>query len=96
MAKVENPSTGTQSSVAASATSVLILAKNTGRQGALIYNDSTQVLYLLLANDTASTSNFSVKVSPDDTFVLDERDYTGAVYGVWAAAAGNARVTEFA
>jgi len=84
--------TGTQTSVAGSATNVTLLASNTSRKGALIYNDSTAILYVRL-QATATTSNFSVKMFSDDTYEVPF-GYTGIIDGIWASAAGNARITE--
>lgn len=88
--------TGTKANVASSASSVTILAANTARKGAIIYNDSTQVLYLDLTGGTASNSSYSVQVPSQGYFeVPGPSIYTGAITGIWAAANGNARVTEF-
>jgi hypothetical protein len=86
--------TGTQSSVAGSATDVTILAANSGRGYALMYNESTAVLTLLFANATSSTTVKSIDVRPYDT-VSTPDNYTGVVKGFWASATGSARVTEF-
>lgn len=90
------PTAGTQSSVAASASSVTILAANAARKGATIYNDSSVVLYLLLTTGTASATAFTIKLAADESFVLGNGDYTGIIKGIWASATGSARVTEFA
>lgn len=88
--------TGTKTSVAGSASSVTILASNTSRKGALIYNDSTALLYLDLSGGTASTSSYSVQVPSQGFFEAPgPAVYTGAITGIWASATGNARVTEF-
>jgi hypothetical protein len=74
---------------------VAILASNSSRLGATIYNDSTAALYLLLASGSASATNFTVKVAADGYYEVPF-GYTGAIDGVWASnASGNARVTEF-
>lgn len=86
-------STGTQTSVAGSAASVTILAANANRRGASIYNDSTAILYIRM-QATASTSNFSVKLFPEDFYEVPF-GYTGIIDGIWASATGNARVTEY-
>jgi translation elongation factor EF-Tu-like GTPase len=93
------PSTGTITSVNDTNTSVTILAANRNRKGAAIFNDSTADLYLALADVTASTTNFSVKLGPGDYFELpvglDGTVYQGVIRGIWASdAAGAARVTE--
>lgn len=88
--------TGAKSNVGSSASSVTILASNASRKGAIIYNDSTQILYLDLSGGTASNSSYSVQVPSQGYFeVPGPSIYTGLITGIWAAANGNARVTEF-
>jgi hypothetical protein len=88
--------TGTKSNVGSSGSSVTILASNTSRKGAMVYNDSTQILYLDLSGGTASNSSYSVQVGSQGFFELPGPTiYNGAITGIWASANGNARVTEF-
>lgn len=98
-AKLAGPTTGTQSDVSDTASDVSILASNASRKGACFFNDSTSQLYLLLANDTASATNFSVRVAPGGYYELPVCQggvYTGVVKGIWSAdASGACRVTEF-
>lgn len=80
--------------------STTILAANESRKGAAIYNDSTVTLYLLLKDDTATSSNYSVKMMADDFFELpigqDGNVYKGKITGIWASnASGAAKITEF-
>lgn len=90
------PSVGTQTSVASSASDATILAANVARKGAIIYNDSTAILYILLAVGTSSTSNYSMQIPANGgSFTLNPGEYTGVIKGLWASANGNARVTEF-
>jgi hypothetical protein len=88
----QKAATGTQTTVAASVSNVTLLAANSSRLGATIYNDSTAILYIRL-QASASTSNFTVKLFPDDYYEVPF-GYTGIIDGVWASATGNARVTE--
>lgn len=90
-------SSGTETNVASSATDVTVLAANSSRRSVIIYNDSTQTLYLLLASGTSSSSNYTVQMPPNSTFEYPQGPYiyTGIIKGIWAAANGNARVTEF-
>lgn len=89
-------SIGTQTSVASSASDTIILAANTVRKGAIIYNDSTAILYILLAVGTSSTSNYSMQIPANGgSFTLNPGEYTGIIKGIWASANGFARVTEF-
>lgn len=85
--------TGTITSVASSATSVTLLALNTGRKYATFYNESTAVLYLATAA-TATTSAYTVQI-PASGFYEFSTAYTGVISGIWASANGNVRITEF-
>lgn len=87
--------TGTKSNVASSASSVTLLAANAARKQAAIFNDSTQILFLDLSGGTASASSYSVQLQANNYFELPVPPYTGAITGIWGAANGNARVTEF-
>lgn len=89
------PRTPTTTSVASSASSVLILAANVNRKGVLICNDSTAILRLSFSNP-ATTANAFVAIPAAGTFALDPSLLaTGAIYGIWSAANGTAQVTEF-
>jgi hypothetical protein len=85
--------TGTQSSVSGAASDTTILAANTSRRGATVYNDSTAILYILLANATSSATVFTVKVAAGGYYEAPY-GYTGIIKGIWASATGSARVTE--
>ncbi len=86
-------STATETSVAASSTTVTILSSNASRLGATIWNDSsTATLYLKLGT-TASTSSYTAQVFPSGYYEVPY-GYTGEIDGIWSSAVGNARVTE--
>lgn len=85
--------TAVLSSVAASATSVPLLAANPDRASASVYNESTSVLYLALAA-TASATAYTVAIPASGYYELVAPAYTGAISGIWASANGNARITE--
>jgi hypothetical protein len=89
--------TGTLSNVSGSASSVTVLAANTARKGATIVNDSTALLYLKFGS-SASTSSYTVVLagaaSAPFAYYEVPFGYTGIITGIWASAAGNARVTE--
>lgn len=90
------PSTGSQSSVAASLTSVTIKAANANRIGLTVFNDSNAgILYLLLGAGTASSTVFSVALQKGGGYYEVPYGYTGVINGVWSVASGAARVTEF-
>jgi hypothetical protein len=84
----------TTSNVAASVTSVQLLAANAARKGALVCNDSPALLWLKLGT-TASATSFTVKLFPDAYYEVPAA-YTGRIDGLWESAAGGgaARLTE--
>lgn len=84
--------TATRSDVASSATSVTVLASNASRKGAIIFNDSTKILYMKFGT-TASATDFTVKMMPGDYYEIPF-GFTGRLDGLWASVNGNARVTE--
>ena len=82
--------------IPSSATSVILMRARPDRRGATIFNDSTQVLYVRLGESgggVASTSDYTIQMATL-TYYEVPFDYTGPIYGIWAAANGNARVTE--
>jgi hypothetical protein len=88
------PSTaGTTTNVTASITSISLAAANANRKGLNIYNDSTSKLYIGYgATVTVATAAFVIDAR--QLYELPE-EYTGQISGIWIAANGNARVTEF-
>lgn len=88
--------TGTESNVASTAAAggATILAANANRLGGSVYNDSTQILYLLVGAGTVSSTVYSVAMAASSYFEIPF-NYTGILQGIWASANGNARVMEF-
>jgi hypothetical protein len=88
-------STPTITQVGSSATSETIIATNVNRKGLLIFNDSTQILYLLYGSGAASATNYSVKIQPQTLWEMPANPvFTGQFDGIWVAVNGNAYVTE--
>ncbi len=90
-------STGAQTIVAGSATPVTILAANASRKGAMVYNDSSAVLYLLLGAGTASATVHTVQLMGGQYYevpLCSGGVPTVILTGLWASATGSARVTE--
>ena len=85
---------GNRADVASSASDVTILAANTSRECAAVYNDSTAVLYLLVGTGTSSASNFTVRLLQTGYYEVPA-GYKGIIKGIWASANGFARVTEW-
>ena len=79
-------------SIAASNTNVTLLAANSNRIGATVYNDSNATLYLKLGA-TASTASYTVQMG-SKTYYETPYGYTGQIDGIWLVANGNARMGE--
>jgi len=89
------PLEGDITRVTAAAADTLILARNLNRNGALIFNESTAILYLCLSKQAASPTNYSVQIGPGGFYINKYTDYAGEIRGYWATATGAAQVTEF-
>ena len=91
------PGTPTPTSVASVITSVTLLAANTARAGATIYNNSTSVLYVELGA-TASLTAFTVVLAAISGGIGGYYEvpfgYRGVISGIWPVANGNANVRE--
>lgn len=87
----QKASSATVTQVASSATNVTLKTSNTARVGIKIYNDSNAILYAKFGT-TASTTSYTVQIASQGFF--EDDTYTGNIDGIWAAANGNAYVTE--
>lgn len=75
------------------ATSTTLLAANTSRKGAIIFNNSASILYVKLGA-TASATSFTVKLVQDGFYEVPF-GYTGVIDGIWSAdSSGAALITE--
>jgi hypothetical protein len=87
--------TATRSNVGAAAADTLILASNAARDGGSVFNDSASAtLYLSLGTGAASLTSYSVAMTPQSYFEIPYQ-FTGELRGIWSAAVGAARVTEY-
>lgn len=85
------------------ATPVQLVPSNFKRRGdasgpsLAISNSSTAILYLLLGSGVPSATNFSYAIQPTGTTpaTVEIWGYRGAVQAIWAAANGNATITEY-
>ena len=84
----------TLANVTSSATSVTVFAANGAARARAVYNDSTAVLYLKFGA-TASTTSHTVQLASGDYYEFPQPVYGGLVDGIWAAANGAARTTEW-
>lgn len=85
--------TAAPTSVSSSITSVPLLAANSARKGATIWNNSTANLYVELGA-TATTSAFTARLGADGYYEIPFT-YTGAISGIWDLANGSALLREF-
>lgn len=90
--------TATHTNVASANADTTFLAANTARKpGSTIANESTAILYLKLGTGASATS-YWMSLGPTASSIAPVAripdGYTGVVDGFWAAANGNARVTE--
>jgi hypothetical protein len=84
---------GTNSAVASGTTdSTVILAGNTAREGATIWNASSAILYISFGA-VCTPTNYSRQIAAGGFYEIPFR-YTGVISGVWASANGSALVTE--
>ena len=74
--------------------SQVILAANTNRKEAVIFNNSTANLYLAFTG-TASLTAFTVKLATNTAYAMPMPLYKGVISGIWDAANGSAQVTEY-
>jgi hypothetical protein len=89
---VSSSSSSALTTVASAITSTTILAANSNRKDAKIYNNSTARLYLAFAA-TATVAAFTILLEAGGTYEMSIL-YTGLISGIWSAANGSALVTE--
>jgi hypothetical protein len=87
--------TATRSTVNSAASSATILAANTSRKGASIYNSDANTLYLDLSGGTAATTRCQYAIASGQTHEVPF-GFTGLITGIWGAdGSGLADVVEF-
>lgn len=79
--------------VPSSATSVPILAANTGRKGATVWNASTATLYLDV-DGVVTATDYAIKLDPGGYYEVPY-GFQGALSGIWSAVNGSALVREY-
>ena len=89
------PQAATLATVAGSATSVTIFAAAGLAKGRAVFNDSAAVLYLAFTSSAATTSAYTVQLAAGGYYEFPQPVYSGQVTGIWASAAGNARLTSW-
>lgn len=83
--------TGAQTTVARSASSVTLVASNADRKEVMIRNDSAAKLYINFGATATVNKGFELK---NGDVLLDDK-YSGVISGIWASGgAGNAEIIE--
>ena len=91
--RLPNATTGGTGSTDFTSTSYgTIATASTGRLGCTVFNTGPGNLHVLLGTGTASTSNFTVRLSAGDYYEVPF-NYTGLIGGIFATA-GTAEVTQ--
>jgi hypothetical protein len=89
------PSTVSRTAVNASASSVALVAANAGRVGLAIFNNGSTDLHLAYGTTAATTTSFSVRVSPGGFYEAPVGWAVLAVQGIWSGSpTGTAQITE--
>ena len=79
---------------ASSTLTTTILASNANRLNAVIFNESTSLLYLKFGA-TATNTSYTVQLSSNAYYEIPTAHvYTGVIDGIWVAANGAAMATE--
>lgn len=79
--------------VASSVTVVTLLAANTSRRSAAIFNESTAILYVK-HGATATITDYTLQIPALGYYELPFPLYRGIITGLWASANGAAQITE--
>lgn len=81
------------SRVNSAVTTTSILAANSSRKTAILWNDSTAVVYIKFGTGAAPTS-FTWKIGPQSGYELPLPVYVGQITAIWESANGAMQVTE--
>ena len=91
-----SPQAATLANVSSSASSVTLFAAATGHvNGRAIFNDSSAILYVADDGSVASTSNYTIQLTPGQYYEWPQPVPGGQITGIWASANGAARVTSW-
>lgn len=82
----------TTSRVAASASTVQLLAANTARVFFVVVNESTSATLYVKYGTTAALTDYTIPLAPGAWF--SDTLYRGRIDGIWSSASGAAQLTE--
>lgn len=69
--------------ITTSATSKPLCKANEGRSEVIVFNESTQVMYVLYGPGSASSTNYTIRLNAGD--ILIEDYFKGAMSAAWAS-----------
>lgn len=87
-------SKATVTSVNSSASSVALIAANPDRNGLIVGNASTAILYVKMGGGTATATTSGHSIQIPSLGHHDFGRFKGALSGIWATANGSAQITE--
>lgn len=87
-----DPAAAVMTDVATSTVSAQLVAANSMRRSAIIFNDSNRLLYLKFGS-TASVTDFTTVVDTFKEYVIPASVYTGRIDGILNTGTGTARIT---
>ena len=80
--------------VAASASSVTLLAANASRKLGSVFTNKSVSATLYISKSATATTAAPIILSPGSTYVMDDSNYLGIITGIWDAAVGQCNVEE--
>jgi hypothetical protein len=75
------PSASTTTQTVVSNVNVQLLAQNTARKGAIVYNDTGRTVFIKLGS-TASTTDYTVRLINNSAYELSFPVYTGVISAI--------------
>lgn len=89
------PASADVTSVGQTDASTELLAERAERKGAVVFNAATKGWLYVKLGPGATTSDYTVRLLPNNSFSLQNPAYTGQITGVWSGpGSGSAKVTE--
>lgn len=80
--------------ITAATVATTLVGQTPSREGLVLMNDSTATLFLAFGSNVSAT-DYSVKIGPGAYYEVPNVNHGGQVVGIWDAANGVARITEF-
>jgi hypothetical protein len=92
---ITNPKTPVNTKVSVGATSTAILTAKSGRTGAILTNDSDEIIYLGLGAAAVSNEGIRLNAAGGSYEINSSNLYKGAINAICASGTKNLAVVEF-